>query len=114
MAKIVSMDDQAGGNFDRIFLKVFQSGVDAIPDDDSLLTWTVIGGADENSSGLIDRITMIGGLEATWSIDEFRIGTSWGAVASNLNQIPEPGSLLALSCLAGICLMRRRHLRWDR
>ena len=30
--KIVSQDAGQSGNFDQIFLKVFQSGVDAIPD----------------------------------------------------------------------------------
>lgn len=109
VAKIVSTDDQNGGNYDQIFLKVFQSGVDLIPDSDDSMPWTVVGLPGENSSGLIDRIAMIGGLETTWSVDELRIGTSWGAVASNLAAVPEPGALSVLFGVAGFCLISRRR-----
>ena len=83
VAKVVSNDGSSGGNFDQIFLKVFQSGVDAIPLDDSVLGWTLAGGTDENSAALIDRLTMSGGTAVRWSLDEFRIGTTFASVASN-------------------------------
>lgn len=109
VAKIVSSDDQNGGNYDQIFLKVFKSGVDLIPDSDDSMPWTVVGLPGENSSGLIDRIAMIGGLETTWSVDELRIGTTWGAVASNLAAVPEPVSPAMLLGVAGYCLVYRRR-----
>lgn len=105
VAKIVA---QSSG-FDQIFLKVFESGVDTIPDDDAQLTWTAVGGINENSSALIDRIVIETGLEVTWSIDELRIGNTFGAVASNL--IPEPGSLLLSSGLIASGLLRHRGYR---
>lgn len=83
VAKIVSQDASSGGNFDQIYLKVFQSGVDAIPLDDSVLGWTLAGGTDENSSALIDRVLLSGGSAVRWSLDEFRIGTTFESVASN-------------------------------
>ncbi len=83
VAKIVSQDSQSGGNVDRIFLKVFQSGFDAIPADDGQVGWTLAGGTDENSAALIDRIAMFSGTEVKWSIDELRIGTTFSSVASN-------------------------------
>ncbi|MCC6238678.1 MAG: exo-alpha-sialidase [Phycisphaerales bacterium] len=109
VAKIVSTDDQTSGNYDQIFLKVFQSGVDLIPDNDDTMPWTVVGLTGENSNGLIDRIAMIGGLETIWSIDELRIGTTWGAVASNLAVVPEPASLATLLGVAGLSLLARRQ-----
>jgi sialidase-1 len=110
VAKIVSTNDQNGGNYDQIFLKVFKSGADAIPDSDDSMPWTVVGLSGENINGLIDRIAMVGGLETTWSIDELRIGTSWGAVAANLAAVPEPASMATLLGVAGLSLFaRRRH-----
>jgi sialidase-1 len=105
VAKIVSMDDQSGGNYDQIFLKVFKSGVDGIPDTDNAMPWTVAGLTTENSVGLIDRIAMIGGLETTWQVDELRIGTTFGSVASNM--IPEPSAAAISVGIAGACLIRR-------
>jgi len=83
VAKIVSQDGSSGGNFDQLFLKVFQSGLDSIPGDDSVLGWTLAGGTNENSAALIDRVMMSSGSEVRWSIDEFRIGTTFASVASN-------------------------------
>jgi sialidase-1 len=83
VAKIVSRDAASGGNYDQLYLKVYQSGVDTIPLDDSLLGWTLVGGTDENSAALLDRVTLSGGSSVRWSLDEFRIGTTFASVASN-------------------------------
>lgn len=48
------------------------------------MNWTVIGGAEDNASALLDRILISGGTEVLWSLDELRIGTSFGAVVSNV------------------------------
>jgi hypothetical protein len=54
---------------------------------------------------------MIGGLETTWSVDELRVGTSWGAVASNMAAVPEPASRSVLGVLGTVCLLSRRRTR---
>ncbi len=105
VAKIVSQDDSLGGNFDQIFLKVFTSGTDLIPDSDVGLDWTLVGTTSENNHALLTTIRIAGGANAFWSIDELRIGSTWGAVAS---AVPEPGVGLALG-LASLALAGRRR-----
>lgn len=108
VAKIVSTDS-AAGNFDQIFLKSFKSGVSLIPDDDFGLDWTVIGTTSQNSSSQLTQLVLSGGSNATWSVDEVRIGSKWGAVVSN---VPEPSqSLLFVAVIAGLLTRRRRRSR---
>ncbi|MBU4273349.1 MAG: glycoside hydrolase [Planctomycetes bacterium] len=108
--KIVSQDAGQSGNFDQIFLKTFQSGVDTIPNTDAGLNWTLVGSTNANSSDILDRIALTGGSAATWTFDEVRIGDTFGAVASNL-EAPEPASVVLLLCAAVALLLfglRRR------
>jgi hypothetical protein len=106
--KIVSQDGGAG-NSDRLYLKVFKSGVDAIPESDANLAWTLVGATGANSSAILDRILLTGGSTATWSFDELRIGDTFGAVASNAHA-PEPRSVVLLLSAAPLLLMLR-HCR---
>jgi len=78
VAKIVSQDS-SGGNYDQIFLKAFASEND-IPASDSLLGWTLSGTTTENSSALLEKIGIVGGTSADWTIDEIRVGSSWSSV----------------------------------
>ena len=106
MLKIVSQDAGKSGNFDQLYLKVFKSGVDAIPDTDTDLDWTLVGSTGVNSSAILDRIALTGGSTATWSFDELRIGDTFGAVASNVNA-PEPRSVVLLLSAVPLLLMFR-------
>ncbi|MFT5301173.1 MAG: hypothetical protein ACI87E_002332 [Mariniblastus sp.] len=108
VAKIVAQDD-ATGNFDQIFLKVFESGMDAIPDSDLGLNWTLAGTMTENNSALLDSISLEGGNNTYWSLDELRIGTTWASVASNVSSVPEPGSFFVVSALFIGFLARRQR-----
>jgi sialidase-1 len=115
LLKITAEDAGQTGNFDQIFFKTFQSGVDPIPLTDAGLGWTLVGSTAANSSAILDRIALVGGSAATWSLDELRIGDSFGAVASNV-EVPEPGTvgLLASGATLLLGLRRRRVLvrRW--
>ncbi len=82
VAKISSHGADAG-QFDQISLKAFPSG-SAIPNTDVGLDWTLVGATNKNSSAVLERIALLGGSQATWSVDEVRLGTTFGAVASNL------------------------------
>ncbi len=109
VAKIIAQSDETG-NFDQIFLKVFESGKDAIPDSDLGLNWTLAGTMTENNSALLEAISIEGGNNAFWSVDELRMGTTWGSVASNFSSVPEPGSIFALGAfLIGYVARRRRR-----
>ncbi len=111
VAKIVSMDS-AQGNSDQIFLKAFESGIDFIPDDDIGLDWTLIGTTNQNSSAQLTQLVLSGGSNATWSVDEIRIGTTWGAVASNIASVPEPFQAIPqLLVFGGLSIRRRRSRR---
>ncbi|MEX0641455.1 MAG: sialidase family protein [Pirellulales bacterium] len=83
VAKIEAHDNNAPGKFDQISLKVFQSGVDPLPSNEDSMPWTVVGTNSSNSSALLDRIAFVSGSSATWSVDEVRIGTDFGAVIHN-------------------------------
>jgi hypothetical protein len=105
--KIVSADDGSPGNYDQLFLKIFESGADALPATDTGLAWTLVGSTNMNASGIIDRILLSGGSEATWSVDELRIGDTFDAVVL----APEPAFVvLVLSAAATLpfCGLRRR------
>jgi sialidase-1 len=82
VAKIVSQNDANPTNYDQLFLKVFESGVDTIPHSDSGLGWTLVGTTNANSDGLVDRIALVGQSAVTFSVDEVRIGSSFEAVAA--------------------------------
>ncbi len=82
VAKIVSQSSNSGTNYDQIYLKVFESGVDTISPSEDNLEWTLVGTTNTNSSGLIDRIALTGESAATFSVDEIRIGKSYKSVAS--------------------------------
>ncbi len=85
VAKIISQDDSQGGNFDQIFMKVFASGTDSIPDTDAGMDWTLVGTTNENSSGLLETLELDGGDNVYWSLDEIRIGSTWEAVTFNIS-----------------------------
>ncbi len=85
VAKIVPQDSSAPGNLDRIYIKAFRTG-DAVPAKDDGLGWTLAGTAGVNSSAVLDRIFIKGGSLTDWLIDELRIGTTFGAVVSNVLQ----------------------------
>jgi hypothetical protein len=109
LLKIVSQDSSAPGNHDQIFLKTFRSGVDTIPATDAGLTWTLIGATSTNSSAVLDRIRLAAGSTATWTLDELRIGDTYGAVTTVV--VPEPGSVALLLSAAAVwlsCRLRRR------
>ena len=78
VAKIVTQDS-SGGNFDQILLKAFASG-ETVASDDSQINWTLSGTTTENSSAFLDRISIVGGTSADWTIDEIRVGSSWSSV----------------------------------
>jgi sialidase-1 len=84
LAKIVSSTTTQPGGFDRIMVKAFKSGVDAIPATDGDLAWTVMGTTTENSSAVLTQLVLSGGASATWSVDEVRVGTSYAAVSPSL------------------------------
>jgi len=67
---------------DQIFVKTFRSG-DIVPEQDDGLGWTLVGTNGAGSSAVSDRIFIKGGALADWIVDEFRYGTSFGAVVSN-------------------------------
>lgn len=87
MAKIVARDGTAG-NFDQIYLKVFQSGVDALPSNEEGMNWTLVGSTTTNSSALLDRIAFSSGSSATWSVDEVRLGDTFSGVLHNTFSTP--------------------------
>ena len=68
--------------FDQLFLTSFESG-DLVPQFEGGMTWTLSSATGMNSSSLIDRLLITGGNATTWSLDELRVGTSFGAVVSN-------------------------------
>jgi len=72
---------QAAG-FDQLFLTAFESG-DVVPQFEGGMTWTLSSATGMNSSSLIDRLLISGGNATTWSLDEVRVGTSFGAVVGN-------------------------------
>jgi sialidase-1 len=112
LLKIVSQDASQAGNVDQIFLTTFQSGVDAIPDTDVGLNWTLIGLTDANSSAILDRIVLMGSSTAIWSFDEVRIGDTFGAVARGVADIPEPATRVLSLMAAAALLFRRLCRRW--
>ncbi|MEN6309464.1 MAG: sialidase family protein [Anaerohalosphaeraceae bacterium] len=67
--------------YDQVYLKTFQSGADIIPISESDVAWTLIGTATDNLDAVLDRIGIVAGPKAFWSIDELRIGTSYTAIA---------------------------------
>lgn len=83
IAKIVSQDDSSGQNNDRIFLKVFESGTDTIPNSETGLSWTLAGTTSENSGAVLEQIVLTGGSEVIFSLDELRTGTTYESVAFN-------------------------------
>jgi len=83
VAKITS-HGSGPGKFDQISLKAFASGGGSIPDNDMGLDWTLVGAANKNSASVLQQIALVSGSQAWWSIDEVRIGSTFGAVASNL------------------------------
>lgn len=83
IAKISSMNDASGTNADQILLKTFTSGENTIPASESDFTWTLVGETTENKNAIIDRIAITAGSQATFSVDEIRIGTSYQSVAYN-------------------------------
>ena len=80
IVKIVTRSESSGTG-DQLFLKAFQSGTDPIITNESYVDWTLIGTAEENVNAALDRIAIIAGPQATWSIDELRIGTTYRSVA---------------------------------
>ncbi len=80
LAKIVATVT-GSGSYDQIMLRAFKSGVDTIPEADDGLAWTVMGTTTENSSSVLTQLVLSGGANATWSVDEMRIGTTMEAVA---------------------------------
>jgi hypothetical protein len=101
LAKIVSQDDNSGANYDQIYLKVFESGVDTIAPSEDNMEWTLVGTTNTNSSGLIDRIALTGQSAATFSADEIRIGSSYAAVASTPVAAEGPEILIEGSASGG-------------
>ena len=92
VAKIVTQDS-SGGNYDQIFLKAFASG-EKVPTDDSQVNWTLNGTTTENSGAFLDRISIVVGTSADWTIDELRIGSSWNSVTFDMpfTQIYDAGT----------------------
>jgi hypothetical protein len=92
VAKIVSQSTAAGGG-DQIFLRAFQSGVDPLPASDESLDWTVVGSVGQDSTAVLRSIAIASGANATWSIDDLRIGTSLAAVTGMLGDSTVPNGL---------------------
>jgi len=80
VAKVVAKSSGVAG--DQIFLKAYKSG-DAVLATDDGFGWTLAATAGSNGSAIIDRIAFKGGSLSDWMLDEFRYGTSFGAVVSN-------------------------------
>jgi sialidase-1 len=80
VAKLVATS--ATSSNDQLFLKAYRTG-DAVPATDDALGWTLAGTASSNLNSVIDRIAIKGGSLTDWLVDEFRFGSSFGAVVSN-------------------------------
>ncbi|WP_425398748.1 sialidase family protein [Aeoliella sp.] len=93
VAKIVSQHDGVNNPADQVFLKAFKSGVDAIPTDDVSLDWTLVGSDSENLSSIIESVALLGDSNATWSVDDLRLGTTFDAVTSMLGDGEIPNGL---------------------
>lgn len=93
LAKIVSQDNGQSGNFDQLFLKAFQSGVDVVPSEEDAIGWTLVGSNTENASAVLEEIALLGGSEATWSVDEIRLGSTFSAVTSSLGNDEFPNGV---------------------
>jgi hypothetical protein len=78
----ISSQGAGAGKFDQISMTTFASGA-SIPNTDSGLNWTLVGATGQNSSAVLERIAILGGSQATWSVDDVRLGSTFGAVASN-------------------------------
>jgi hypothetical protein len=88
LAKIDAQDNSAPGNFDRISLKVFQSGTDSLPGTDESMEWTLLGSTNQNNDAVLDRLAFVSGSDVTWSVDEFRVGSTFSAVLHNTLTLP--------------------------
>jgi len=66
---------------DQLFLKAYPSGSFGSGSVESDLGWTLVGGIGENSDAVLERIALLGGAGAVWSVDEIRLGESWRSVA---------------------------------
>ncbi|MCA9241814.1 MAG: exo-alpha-sialidase [Planctomycetales bacterium] len=93
LAKIVSQDNGQNGNFDQLFLKAFESGVDVVPSEEAAIGWTLVGSTTENASAVLEEIALLGGAEATWSVDEIRLGSTYAAVTSSLGNDEFPNGV---------------------
>lgn len=81
LVKIAAQDDQAG-NFDQLFVSWYDDPAQ-VPTDESLITWQVVGGTNENISSPIKEISISAGSNADWLVDGLRIGSSFDAVMAN-------------------------------
>jgi sialidase-1 len=75
IAKIIKTD-----GFDQIYLRAVESGTETVPSNESEISWTLVGSTNTDSSAVLDHISMVGGAQATWSVDEVRIGTTYLSV----------------------------------
>ena len=66
---------------DQLFLKAFPSGTFHHGSVESDVAWTVKGDLSESTDTSLDRVALLGGANAVWSVDEIRIGKSWRSVA---------------------------------
>ena len=80
VAKLIATN--AAGSNDQLYLKAYRTG-DPVPAADDAMGWTLAGSAGSNLSSVIDRIAIKGGSLTDWIVDEFRFGSSFGAVVSN-------------------------------
>lgn len=79
-AKVLLRDNRIIDNCDRIYIVAYESGVDRIPLVDKAPTYTLKGTANQNTEAKITHLKIQGSPNATWSIDELRIGTTHASV----------------------------------
>ncbi|MBN1818848.1 MAG: exo-alpha-sialidase [Sedimentisphaerales bacterium] len=80
-------------NCSALCLKIVQAGIDRIPLDESQMQWTLTNTALDPPQAPLDRIAIVGGANAFWSVDELRIGKSYEAVIGRPS-CTEPGTYL--------------------
>jgi sialidase-1 len=79
---LVGKIEASASSFDQVFLSAFASG-EIIPDTESNMAWTLVGTTTMDSSSLLNRLLISAGNQATWVLDELRIGTNYIDVVSN-------------------------------
>lgn len=108
VAKVVTCSESAGRG-DQLFLKAFRSGTDTIITNESYVDWTLIGISEENTNAVLDRVAIIAGPQATWSIDELRIGTTYGSVVG-ASLCGQPGTVYLKADLNRDCYVDMNDL----